>query len=104
MSRAEYLASRGMDRPRPGGRWHRILRALTAGPVAFGDLFRATDPGKYEPRHERVKMRRALKDLAALELVDRAPPWGWVLTPAGLETLAELDRRSPGQEAPPCAA
>lgn len=95
MSRAAYLARTGLDKPRPGGRWHRILRALEHEPLTLGAIFRATDPGQYDERQERSKIRRALKDMSALGLLDRSLPWGWFLTPAGVETLAELNALDP---------
>lgn len=100
MSRADYLARTGMDRPRPGGRWHASLRVLAAGPMVFGDLYRATDTGRHHGRLGRDKLRRALKDLAALELVERIEPWGWAITAEGSATLVDLN----DQEERACAA
>lgn len=102
MSRAAYLQRAHLDRPRPGRRWHRLLAALNGSPMTFSNLFRATDPGVHDPRRERRKVKTALRDLAALGLVERVDPWGWVVTAEGAATLAELDRQA--TEPPACAA
>lgn len=92
----DHAADHNTSLPRPGlavsgGRWHRLLSALRSGPANLGELVRATDPKTYPHKVERRKVRRALMDMADTRLVQKMPPWGWIATADGLNTLAQLD-------------
>lgn len=93
MKRARFLRLAGLDQIHTGGRWHRILRALDSQPMTTDQLFDATDPGKHVAAVERRKIKVALRDMTALDLVHKAAGWGWASTADGRRTLTEMDQQ-----------
>ena len=91
MKRARFIRRAGLNRPHAGGRWHRILTALNGQPMTTDQLFAATDPQKHPEPLERRKIKVALRDLAALGLIDKAAGWGWASTADGRRTLTDME-------------
>lgn len=93
MKRARFMRLAGLDQIRSDGRWHRILRALDSQPMTTDQLFEATDPGKHAAAVERRKIKVALRDMTALDLIHKAAGWGWASTAAGRRTLTDMDQQ-----------
>ena len=73
-----------------GGRWERLLRRLQSnGPLRMGRLATLTDPGRYDRKRERAKVRTALQALARCGLVEPTDA-GWTITAAGADALAAI--------------
>lgn len=80
---------------RPGGRWERILRALSGGPMHLGDVCRAARDPHLPARVDRARVRRALHLMwrggYVVPTRDR-----WLASPHGLAVLdGPCPRRRP---------
>jgi hypothetical protein len=82
---------------RPGGRWHRILKALQPGPMKLATLYATTQSYKHSRSVEKGKFWRAIENLEDCDLIV------WIdglanLSGSGLQSLLACEAQAAEME------